>query len=316
MSRLANLAAFALLLPLATLSAQTAAPGYGYATDNANRIVSVNLSNGAATVYSGTTVFGANALGYSDTNGAQGSVIYASSATSGATYGELAVWDRATNTHTDIGNLFGTYNGVASPITSGSSISDAAYWGGTTTGGSAGPAAGYYIVGADRRVYRVGFSVSGVNNQIIGISEITLAGTIPAAVATKNFAFGDIAFNPADGTMYLSDSNNGFTSYSIAAGTAQSLSTRYNGQIAFGRDGSLYGVGNSAGTANSQGNDLYQISLTSGAATLIASNTDPGRTYTDFSGAAAFNIVPEPGTLAIVGLAAALSFGLARRRRA
>lgn len=314
MSRLAALFLSGLLLPLVTASAQNTA-GYGYATDNANRIVSVNLLDGTTTVYSGSTVFGANALGYSDTNGAGGSVIYASSAASGAaTYGELAVWDRATNTHTDIGSVFGTYNGTASPVPNGTSISDAAYWGGTTTSGAAGPAAGYYIVAANHNVYRVNFATSGANNQITGISGITLTGTIPTTNVTKAFAFGDIAFNPADGTMYLSDSNNGFTSYSIAAGTAQTIASRYNGQIAFGRDGSLYGVGSSAGTANTQGNDLYQISLTSGAITVIATNTDPGRTYTDFSGAAAINIVPEPGTAVLAG-AALVVFGLMCRRR-
>lgn len=310
MFRLASRALCLLLLPLAASYAQAAAPGFGYATDDANRIVSVNLLDGATTVYSGNTVFGANALGYSDNNGAQGSVIYASSASSGATVGELAVWDRATNTHTDIGNLFGTYNGAASPIPAGTSISDAAYWGGAT-----GPAAGYYIVAANHNIYRVSFSVSGVNNQINAISGITLAGTIPKSTVTKNFSFGDIAFNPADGTMYLSDSANGFSSYSFASGTAASISSRYNGQIAFGQDGNLYGVGNSSGTASTQGNDLYQISLTTGAVTILATNTNPGRYYTDFSGAATLNIVPEPGTVTTVGLAVALAAGAAWRRR-
>ncbi len=306
-------ACFALALLFALLAAGHAdanPPGYGYATDNANRIVSVNLANGTTTVYSGQTAFGANALGYSDTNGVDGSVIYANSSGNG----ELASWNRATNTHTDIGNIVTPATGktYTNAFPTGTSISDAAYWNGST-----GPLAGYYVVTSAHAIYRVDFATDGTAaSNITGIQNVTLVMTIPSTVLTSNFSFGDIAFSPLDGTLYLSDSGNGFSSFNLTTKVATKLGSRYDGQIAFGQDGKLYGVGSSSGTPSTQGNDFYQISLTDGS--LIGApvtNTDPGQTYTDFSGAAALDIVPEPGTLALLALGGMLGAGAAWRRR-
>ncbi len=313
MHRPAACLAFAFLCAsLATGHAQSTLPGYGYATDNANRIVSVNLSDGSTTVYSGQTAFGANALGYSDTNGTAGSVIYANSSGNG----ELAAWNRATNVHTDIGNIVTAATGktYTNAFPSGTSISDAAYWGGTLQNGSAGPHAGYYVVTSGGGIYRVDFATDGTAaNNITGIQNVTLVMTIPT---TKNFAFGDIAFSPLDGTLYLSDSNNGFSSFNLTTGVATKLGSVYDGQIAFGQDDKLYGVGSSALTPSTQGNDFYQINLANGNLVgLPVKNTDPGQTYTDFSGAAAINIVPEPGTLALLALGGVLSAGATLRRR-
>ena len=311
MSRSFACTVLACLATITTSQAQVA-PGFGYATDTDNRIVSVNLATGATSIYNGQTVFPANAMGYSDGNGAAGSVIYSSNTTAG----ELGVWNRATNTHTDIGNITSTSSGYTNPYPAGAALSDAAYWDGTS-----GPPAGYYVVTSNRAVYRVDFNIdNSTDKSIVSIANVTLVGTVPVATTTTNltatFAFGDIAFNPASGVLYLSDSNNGLFTYTLGATTATKISTRYDGQIAFGVNDLLYGVGNSAGAPNTQGNDFYQISLTDGTVVGTAVlNTDAGYTYRDFSGAAAIDIVPEPGTPWLLMLGCALAFGTMLWRR-
>ena len=303
--------ALACLAAIAGCEAQLA-PGYGYATDTDNRIVSVDLATGETSFYNGQTIFPANALGYADANGAAGSVIYSSNTTAG----ELGVWNRFTNIHTDIGNITSTTSGFTNPYPAGAALSDAAYW-----DGSSGPPAGYYVVSPNRTVYRVDFHIDSTDRSIVSIANVTLVATIPVATTTTNltatFGFGDIAFNPANGVLYLSDSNNGLFDYTIGATTATKISTRYDGQLAFGQDDLLYGVGNSAGVPNTQGNDFYRISLTDG--TLVAGsvvlNTDVGFTFRDFSGAAAIDIVPEPGTPGLILFVFGLALGTAFWRR-
>ena len=299
------------LAAIAAARAQTA-PGYGYATDTDNRIVSIDLATGATSVYDGQTVFPANAMGFSDTNGAAGSVIYSSNNTTG----ELGVWNRSTNTHTDIGNITSTTSGFTNPYPTGSALSDAAYW-----GGGSGVAAGYYVVTSNRTVYRVDFNVNNsTDKNIVSIANVTLVATIPVATTTTNltasFSFGDIAFDPANGVLYMSDSNNGLFDYKLGAGYATKISTRYDGQLAFGNNDLLYGVGNSAGTPSTQGNDFYQISLTDGTTVgPVVLNTDAGYTYRDFSGAAVIDIVPEPGTRYLLMVVSAVAVCAAARKR-
>ena len=105
----------------------------------------------------GRTVFPANALGLQRhdrvpaTNlGTQGSVIYSST----TTVGELGLWDRATNQHTDLGNI--TSSGYTNPY-AGNAPADAAYW-----DGGYGVAAGYYIVDSSRNVYRVDLTATTI----------------------------------------------------------------------------------------------------------------------------------------------------------
>ena len=125
---------------------------------------------------------------------------------------------------------------------------------------------------------------------------MTKVATIPTTGLTNNtLSFGDIAFDPNSGLMYLSDANNGLYKFNLTSTTTpvSKISSGYYGQLAFGLDGKLYGVGKSTLAAGT-GNDFYQINTTTGAITVIASNTDPGQTYRDFAGATPLDIVPEP----------------------
>jgi hypothetical protein len=269
---------------------------FGYATDTLNQIVEINLDNGVATPYTGMTAFGANALGFAPGIGSLGSVIYSNATVAGP----LAIWDRANNTHTVLGSFASTTSGYTNPYTGGA-IADAAYW-----SGGAGLSAGYYFVTSARQLYRV-----DLNSGATAISNVTLLTTIPGS---GSFSFGDIAFDLSSGLLYLS-SQTGFSTYNFSLNQFQTISSSiYEGQIAFGLDGHLYGVGAFSGSG--QGNDFYSIDLTTGVKTLIAANTDPGATYRDFSGAATVGVVPEPavGVVVIAGLIALGAVGAFGRR--
>jgi hypothetical protein len=293
-----------LILLAAASGALAVAPGFGYATDTNNQIVGIDLSNGDTSDYQGQTLFPANALAYADDIGTAGSVIYSSNTTAG----ELAVWDRATNTHVDIGNIASTTQHYSNPYTGGS-IADATYW-----GGGSGVLAGYYVVSSSRNLYRV---VIGPVAGALTIVNVTLAATIPQTTASGNlsasFSFGDVAFDPASGLLFLSDSSNGLVTYDLSTNVSTKVSSRYDGQLAFCQNGVLYGVGNSAGTPNTQGNDFYTIDPTTGLVSNIVLNTDPNFTYRDFAGAASIDIVPEPGSM-LVACAGVLLLGAIRCR--
>jgi hypothetical protein len=137
--------------------------------------------------------------------------------------------------------------------------------------------------------------------------KVTLTGNVGTAVkfaditgGTKSLGFGDIAFD-SDGTMYGSSSK-GFFSLNLSSPSSWNLintsSTLY--QIAFLRDGTL--IGHSANTGQ-----WYTINKTTGVADLIVGfQTTPLR---DIAAA-----VPEPGSIAMMGLGVGAALAFARRR--
>lgn len=121
-------------------------------------------------------------------------------------------------------------------------------------------------------VMRAAFSAQGVLYITAGNSALytintttgaaTLVGTITVNGSPLTTPSGDMAFAP-DGTLYIDD---GGTLYAANVGTLTATYIGSDGsvgsvQTAFGSDGMFYGT--------VTGGDLYQINLTTGAATLI-----------------------------------------------
>lgn len=165
------------------------------------------------------------------------------------------------------------------------------------------------------------YSGTGVNAvpSISGTQGWNIAGMNlpnPSSGANTN-TFGDIAINATTGILYASttrgrfysvnlngDPTNTFTELALPLGTENTLGL----QLAFNTDYSiLYGHSYETG-------DWYEVSLLDGTRTPISYSTTPfdGKGFRDLGGAA---VVPEPSSMALVGLAGAGGFAWALRRR-
>lgn len=112
------------------------------------------------------------------------------------------------------------------------------------------------------------FTIADATDTVQRVDPDTMVVTDVGALGV-NYAFGDLAWNPANSTLYMVDGRGAKSLYTVSTTTGAATSVGVHGltdlfALAYGPStGLLYGI-------TSNGN-LYRLSVTSGAATLLGS---------------------------------------------
>ncbi|MFZ5830506.1 MAG: DUF6923 family protein [Planctomycetota bacterium] len=158
------------------------------------------------------------------------------------------------------------------------------------------------VFGRDGTLYAAGQSSLYSVNPATGLA--TVLGSFAPYVAA-----GDLAIDEA-GTGYLSTTSNDLISLNLATGEPSYVGPLGFGEVygmAFGPDKVLYGFSNSQRA-------VFSVDLATGAGTLVT--TLPASSLTGAYGSGySLEAVPEPTTLALVGVAACVVATLSWRKR-